>query len=225
MSDLAKKTLEGFAQLMIVLAILLFAVAWSIRYWQAWLYLGVFSVSVALITWYLWKKDPKLLERRVNAGPVAEKEKKQKIIQLFASLSFIAIFVVSSLDHRFSWSNVSSVTNIVGDILVFAGFLIVFLVFKENTFTAATIEIASNQKVISTGPYSIIRHPMYAGAFIMLIGTPLALGSLWGLLGFIFIAITIIFRLFDEEKFLLKKLKGYKKYCAKVPYRIIPFIW
>jgi protein-S-isoprenylcysteine O-methyltransferase Ste14 len=225
MKNLAAKTILGFAQLIVALVLFLFAPAWTFDLWQAWIYLLVFVTSSALITIYLWKKDPKLPERRVNAGPSAEKETKQKRIQVFASLAFIALMIVPSLDHRFSWSNVPVLVVIGGDILAALGFFIVFLVFKENTFTAATIEIAPDQTVISTGPYAVVRHPMYAGALIMLFGTPLALGSWWALLLFILMTFVIIWRLLDEERFLAKSLPGYNEYCKKVPYRLIPSIW
>jgi len=182
-------------------------------------------MSSATITAYLWKRDPELLARRVEAGPVEEKEKTQKIIKVFASLLFISILIVPSLDHRFGWSNVPLYIVIIGDILVVLGFFLVFLVFKENTFAAATIEIATDQKIITTGPYSMVRHPMYSGALIMLFGTPLALGSWWGLLVFIPFTLIIILRLLDEEKFLSKNLTGYNEYCQKVRYRLIPFLW
>jgi protein-S-isoprenylcysteine O-methyltransferase Ste14 len=225
MNNLARKTILGFAQLITGLGILLLASAWTLDFWQAWVYLFVFAASAALITAYLWKKDQKLLERRVNAGPGAEKEKNQKRIQLFASLVFIGIIILPSLDHRFSWSEVPLSVVIVGDVLVALGFLIIFIVFKENTFSAATIEVAPDQKVISSGPYAIVRHPMYSGALVMLLGTPLALGSWWGLLMFIPMTFIIAWRLLDEEKFLSKSLSGYKEYCQKVQYHLVPFIW
>ncbi len=225
MKNLATKTILGFAQLVVALGVLLFAPAWTFDFWQAWVYLLVFVTSSALITIYLWKRDPKLLERRVNAGPSAEKEKKQKLIQVFASLAFIGLMIVPSLDHRFSWSNVPVLVVIGGDLLAALGFFIVFLVFKENTFTAATIEIAPDQTVISSGPYAVVRHPMYAGALIMLFGTPLALGSWWALLLFIMMTFVIVWRLLNEETFLSKSLPGYNEYCRKVQYRLIPFIW
>ena len=158
-------------------------------------------------------------------GPVEEKEKAQKIIQVFASIFFISILIVPSLDHRFGWSHVPVYIVIVGDILVVLGFFIVFLVFRENTFASATIEIATDQKVISTGFYSMVRHPMYSGALIMLFGTPLALGSWWGLLMLIPFVLIIILRLLGEEKFLSKNLPGYDEYCQKVRYRLIPLLW
>jgi protein-S-isoprenylcysteine O-methyltransferase Ste14 len=224
-NNLAGKTVLGFVQLIAALGILLLAPAWTLYYWQAWVYLLVFTASAALITAYLWKEDPQLLERRINAGPVAENETSQKWIQLLASGVFIGTLVLPSLDHRFSWSHVPLPGVIVGDVLVALGFLIVFLVFKENTFTAATIVVTRDQKVVSTGPYAVVRHPMYAGALVMLFGTPLALGSWWGLLMFILMTFTIAWRASEEERFLLKNLSGYEEYCQTVRYRLMPFVW
>jgi protein-S-isoprenylcysteine O-methyltransferase Ste14 len=204
---------------------LLFAPTWTFDFWQAWVYLFIFGASSALITAYLWKNDPKLLDRRVVAGPAAEKEHSQKLVQLSASLAFICMMVLPSFDHRFSWSHVPLPLVIVGDILVALGFLIVFLVFRENTFAAATIEVATDQKVISTGPYALVRHPLYAGALLMLFGTPLALGSWWGFLIFILIVLVIVWRLIDEEKFLSKNLQGYAEYRQRIQYRLVPLVW
>jgi len=211
MNNLTGKTILGFAQLITGLGFILLATAWTLDFWQAWVYLFVFAASAALITAYLWKNDPKLLERRVNAGPGAEKEKSQKRIQVSASLVFIGVMILPSLDHRFSWSHVPLSVVIAGDVFVALGFLVIFIVFKENTFTAVTIEVVPGQKVISTGPYAIVRHPMYSGALVMLLGTPLALGSWWGLLMFIPMTFVIVWRLLDEEKFLSKNLSGYKE--------------
>jgi protein-S-isoprenylcysteine O-methyltransferase Ste14 len=219
------KTLFGFVQLVVMLGICLFGPTWSFNFWQAWVYLILFYVSAALITIYLWKKDPKLLESRVEAGPGAEKEKTQKIIQVFASILFFAVLIIPSLDHRFGWSDVPLYIVIFGDFLVALGFFLVFLVFRENTFAAATIKLSTGQKVITTGPYSIVRHPMYSGALTLLLGTPLALGSWWGVLTLIPFTVIIILRLLDEEKFLSENLPGYNKYCQKVRYRLIPFLW
>jgi len=162
---------------------------------------------------------------RADYRPGAEKDRTQKLIQLFASFAFIGAMILPSLDHRFSWSAVPPPVVVVGDVLVALGFLIVFLVFKENTFTAATIEVAPDQRVISTGPYAIVRHPMYSGALLMLLGTPLALGSWWGLLMFIPMLFVIAWRAIDEERFLLTNLRGYEEYCQLVRYRLVPFVW
>ena len=225
MKDLNKKAFGGLSFLLVVLATSLFLPAWTFVYWQAWIFLAVFFLSALAITLYLMEKDQKLLERRVNGGPTAEKETIQKIIQSLAGIAFIAIFVLSALDHRFGWSAVSIYFVIAGDILIMLGLFMVFLVFKENTFTSATIEIDVEQKVISTGPYALVRHPMYIGAFVMLVGVPPSLGSWWGLLVVIPIVLVIIWRLLNEEKFLAKNLPGYTEYRDKVKYRLIPFIW
>ena len=225
MDNLARKTVLGFTQLIAVLGVLLFAPAWTLEYWQAWVYLLIFTASSALTTTYLWKKDPKLLQRRIDAGPRAENEKSQKLIQLLASFVFLAAMILPSLDHRFSWSAVPLPVVVAGDVLTALGFFIVFLVFKENTFTAATIIVTPGQKVVSTGPYAVVRHPMYSGALVMLFGTPLALGSWWGLLMFIPMIFTIAWRACDEERFLFRNLSGYKEYCQIVRYRLVPFAW
>jgi protein-S-isoprenylcysteine O-methyltransferase Ste14 len=225
MKSLNIKAFVGLFFLLLVIAAALFLSAWTIYYWQAWVFLGIFGISVFAITLYLVKKDPKLLERRVRAGPIAEKEKNQKVIQFFAQLAFIIIIVFPAIDHRFAWSVVPPTVVLIGDILVLLGLYIVFRVFKENTFTSATIEVGDGQGVISTGPYGRVRHPMYSGALVMLLGVPLALGSWWGLLTIIPIAAVIIARLFDEEKFLKKNLGGYLEYQNEVKYRLVPFVW
>ena len=225
MQNLTIKAFAGLLFLLIVLAVALFLPAGTLDYWQAWLFLGVFGVTVLAITFYLMKKDPRLLERRTNAGPGAEKEKSQNIIQSIASIAFIAVFVVSALDRRFGWSMVAPYVVVAGDMLVVLGLLIVFFVFRENTFTSAIIEVNTEQKIISTGPYAVVRHPMYIGALVMLLGVPVALGSWWGLLTIIPMAFAIVLRLLDEEKFLAKNLAGYSEYQTKVRYRLLPFIW
>jgi protein-S-isoprenylcysteine O-methyltransferase Ste14 len=225
MNELNKKAFGGLLRLIITLAILLFLPAWSICYWQAWIFLVVFFIPVLAITLYLMKKDPKLLERRINAGSAAEKLKSQKIIQFLAGIAFTVIFIVSALDHRFSWSRVPVYIVVVGEFLVVSGFLIVFFVFKENSFASATIEVGADQTIITTGPYNLVRHPMYSGAFVMLAGIPISLGSWWGLATVIPLMIVIVWRLLDEEKFLIRSLPGYAAYRKKVRSRLLPFIW
>ena len=225
MNDLNKRAFAGLLGLVVVMAALIFLPAWTLDYWQAWIFLTVFFLSVLAITVYLMKKDPKLLERRINAGPGAETQRSQQIIQFLAQIAFIAVIVVPAIDHRFGWSTMPPYMSAVGDLLVALGFLVVFLVFKENTYTSAIIEVGSEQKIISTGPYALVRHPMYIGALIMLAGIPLALGSWWGLFTIIPITLVIVWRLLDEEKFLAKNLAGYVEYQSKVRCRLLPFIW
>lgn len=225
MNNLERKAWLGFAFLAVAMGFLLFLAAGTVRYWQAWGYLAVFFGASLLITLYLMKNDPALLQRRLSGGPSAEKEKTQKIIMLFASAGFIALLIVPAFDYRFGWSAVPLYAVIAGDILVAVGFYGVFLVYKENPFSSATIEIAEDQKVISTGSYASVRHPMYAGAFLYLLGTPLALGSYSGFLSLAAMTPFLLWRLFDEERFLSKNLPGYTEYCAKVRWRLIPRVF
>jgi protein-S-isoprenylcysteine O-methyltransferase Ste14 len=207
------------------MGLVLFLTAGTVHYWQGWVYLAVFFGASLWITIYLMKKDPALLERRLKGGPAAEKEKPQKIIMLFTSIGFIALLVVPALDHRFGWSSVPWSTALVGDLLTALGFYLVFRVYRENPFTSATIEVADSQKVISTGPYAVVRHPMYASGLLWLPGTPLALGSYWGLLVLIAMLPFLIWRLLEEERFLVKNLPGYRAYCAKLRWRLIPGVF
>jgi protein-S-isoprenylcysteine O-methyltransferase Ste14 len=144
---------------------------------------------------------------------------------LFASIGFVGVLVVPSFDHRFGWSSVPLYAIIAGDVLTALCFYITFLVYKENPFTSATVEIAPDQKVISTGPYAIVRHPMYAGGLLVFLGTPLALGSYWGLLASGAALPALIGRLLDEEKFLKESLPGYADYCREIRWRLIPGIF
>jgi protein-S-isoprenylcysteine O-methyltransferase Ste14 len=225
MNTLHKKAFGSLLLLALAMAALLFIPAGTLDYWQAWTFLAVYFAASLALTLYLMKKDPKLLERRMRGGPTAEKEPVQKIIMMFASLGFIGLLVVPALDHRFGWSHMTPLVALAGDALVAIGWLAIFFVFKENSFTAATIELAPGQKVISTGPYALVRHPMYAGALVMLAGIPVALGSWWGLLIIVAIVPALIWRLLDEEKFLARNLPGYVEYQNQVRYRLIPRVW
>jgi protein-S-isoprenylcysteine O-methyltransferase Ste14 len=213
------------AQFLLAMMLFLFLPAWSSHFWQAWLYIVVFAISVTAITWWLQRHDPELLRRRLAAGPKAEKDPRQKQIQKIASLAFISMFIVSGLDHRFHWSAVPAGLVLLGDLLVVLGLWIVFLTFRANTYASASIETRAGQTVVSTGPYSVVRHPMYAGALVMLLGTPLALGSWWSLVPFLILLLTIIWRLRDEERFLARDLPGYEEYRAKVRHRLVPYSW
>jgi protein-S-isoprenylcysteine O-methyltransferase Ste14 len=225
MNNLLIRTFLGFAFLMLVLALAIFISAGSLAFWQAWGYLAVFAGSTLLITFYLIRRDRALLERRVRGGPTAERQKSQQLIQSLASICFIALFILPGLDYRFHWSRVPPAISILADGFVALGFYIVFLVFKENSYTSATIEVADEQRVIATGPYALVRHPMYAGAFLLLIFTPLALGS-WAALPLpIPLILVIVLRLLDEEKYLSAHLPGYAEYRQKVRYRLLPSIW
>lgn len=225
MNNLILKSILGLLFLVSILGLALFLSAGSLLFWQAWVYLLVFFVSVILITIYLARHDPRLLANRVKAGPIAETQKSQQIIQSFASLFFIGLFIVPGLDFRFRWSNVPPALSLLADGVVVLSLFIVFLVFRENTYTSATIEVADEQKVISSGPYSVVRHPMYAGALLLLLFTPLALGSWIGILFALPVILIIVVRLLEEERFLAANLSGYEEYRQQIRYRLIPFIW
>jgi protein-S-isoprenylcysteine O-methyltransferase Ste14 len=225
MKNLNAKAWLALAGLAVVMGLLLFVPAGTIHYWQAWVYLSIFTGASVLTTLYLIRKDPALLERRMSGGPTAEKRPTHRFIMLCTSIGFIALLVVPAFDHRFGWSNVPLCVVLVGDLLVAVGFALIFRVYRENTFSSATIEVIEGQQIISTGPYAIVRHPMYASAFLYLIGTPLALGSYWGLLPIAAMMPFLIWRLFDEERLLAAELPGYSDYQKKVRFRLVPRIW
>jgi len=224
-NKLTAKAILGFANLVVVVGLALFASAGTLRFVEGWVFMGVFFGAALAITVYLAKKDPALLERRTHAGPIAEKQTSQKVIQGLASVLFLSTLVVPALDHRFHWSHVPLPAVIAGDALVLVGFLAVFLVFRENTYTSSVIEVATEQRVIDTGPYAAVRHPMYAGALVLVAGIPLALGSLVGLLTFPPFAAIIVWRLLDEERFLVGHLPSYAAYREKTRHRLIPHVW
>ena len=225
LKNLAARAWISLAALVAVMGVILFAAAGTARYWQGSVYLAVFTVQAALVTLYLLRKDPALLERRMRGGPAAEKRPAQRIIMLFASLGFVAVLLVAGLDHRFGWSHVPIPLVVAGDVLVAVGFYLIFLVYRENTYTSATVEVAAGQRVISTGPYSLVRHPMYAGGAVYLFATPLALGSYWGFVPIAIMLPFLIWRLFDEERLLSAELPGYADYQKRVPSRMIPHVW
>ena len=215
----------ALVSLAVVMGLLLFVPAGTVTYWQAWIYLAVFIGASALTTIDLMRRDPALLARRMRGGPTAEKRPAQRAIMLVASTGFIALLVVPALDHRFGWSHVPVWVVITGDVLVVVGFALIARVYRENTYTSSTIQIAKDQTVVSTGPYAIVRHPMYASGALYLFGTPIALGSYWDLLAVAAMIPFLIWRIIDEERLLTTELPGYTDYQQRVPYRLVPFVW
>lgn len=222
MPGLFIKAWGGLLYVIVAIAAMIFLSAWTFHYWQAWTFLALFMISISAIFVYLAKHDSKLLARRVKTS---EKEQSQKIIRLLVNLAFSAAIVISALDRRFGWSAMPSPVVFVGDAVVLLGLLIIFFVFKENTFTAQTVEVEAGQKVISTGPYAIVRHPMYVGGLVFMLGIPFALASWRGLLAIVLFAPALAWRILDEEKLLSKDLPGYAEYRRKVKYRLVPFVW
>jgi protein-S-isoprenylcysteine O-methyltransferase Ste14 len=225
MSTMLKKAFGGLAVLLLVMASLVFAAAGTLRYWQAWTFLVVYFAASLAISFYLIRKDPALLARRMSGGPFAEKEPVQRLIMSITSLGFIGLLVFPAVDHRLGWSDLPPWAAIAGDVIMLLGWLGIYFVFRENSFASATIESSADQRVISTGPYAWVRHPMYAAALVLLLGIPLALGSIWGVLIVLALVPVLIWRLMDEERFLVDHLPGYREYQGRVRYRLLPLIW
>jgi protein-S-isoprenylcysteine O-methyltransferase Ste14 len=210
---------------LVVLGIIIFVPAGTLAYWQGWAFIAVFSISTNVIGVYLALKDPALLERRMRAGPGAETRPVQKALIALAFAGALALLVVSVFDHRFGWSFVPAWVSVLGNVLVAAGLMIDLLVFRENSYGASTIEKMEGQKVISTGPYALVRHPMYVGVLVMVIGVPLALGSWWGLAFLLLNVPILVLRILDEEVMLRQELDGYTDYMRTVRYRLVPGLW
>jgi len=219
------KGLVSLVALIIVMAALVFVPAGTLDYWQAWLFLACYFLASLVVSAWLIRNDPALLERRMRAGPFAEGEPSQKVIMAITSIGFIALLVVPGLDHRFGWSRMPGAVAVLGDVLLLAGWLGILQVFRTNTYAAATIQIASGQSVISTGPYAVVRHPMYAAALLMLLGIPISLGSWWGALVLAALLPALAWRLIDEERVLVRDLSGYTDYRRRVRWRLIPGLW
>jgi protein-S-isoprenylcysteine O-methyltransferase Ste14 len=223
--NISQQAILGLIFLAVVVWLALFIPAGRLTYWQGWLYWIVFFTSVTAISLYFIKKDPNLISSRVKVGPTAETKPLQKISQTFAAIFFVLLLLIPPFDFRFGWSNVPFFLVVISDVFVAIGLAFVFLVFRQNTFASAIIEVKTEQKVISTGVYGVVRHPMYSGALLMLFFTPLALGSFWGLIAFFPLFAVICFRLTDEEKTLSINLLGYEEYRKKTRYRLIPYVW
>ena len=213
-----KKFTIGFA----ILGAFLFICSGDIRYWNAWLYIAVFSVSIFFFGVYLYTTDKGLLQKRLNSK---EKEESQKANNLAAIISLLATFGGSSLDHRFSWSHIPLAGVIIALIIMLAGYGLFILTIVYNRFASRTIEIQNKQKVIDTGVYSVIRHPLYTAALLMFFSSPIVLGSYYAVIPVFVFLIGIILRIKSEEEFLCNGLDGYADYMKKVKYRLIPFIW
>jgi len=204
---------------------LLFLPAGTFHYWQAWVFIVVFMITISVFGIYFSIKDPALMERRKQAGPGAEQSTLQKIVAMIAFASLVGLFIISGLDHRFGWSAMPSFFSWVGDVLVVVVFLLYSLVFKANSFGASNIRVEENQRVASTGPYALVRHPMYSVGVLFFAAIALGLGSWWALLLIVIAIPVLVLRILDEEKVLEKELAGYKEYEQKVRYRLIPFLW
>lgn len=220
--DLTKIVLRTFLIGLLVVFLILFLPAGSFRFWPGWLYIFTLFVPMSLVMLYFLKNDPKLLERRLR---VREREKEQKLFVKLSTLCFLVGFLLPGFDFRWGWSNLSSSLIVFSDFMILLGYFVFFLVLRENSYASRVVEVEKGQKVIDSGPYSLVRHPMYLGVLLMFMFTPLALGSVFALLAFIPLPFLLVLRILNEEKVLLRDLEGYREYCLKTKYRLIPFVW
>jgi protein-S-isoprenylcysteine O-methyltransferase Ste14 len=221
----AAKGLLSAALGLVAFGAMLFLPAGTFHYWQAWVFLAVFALSTWIPSVYLMRTNPAALERRMHVGPLAETRTPQRIITAVLFIAFPAMFVISALDHRFGWSPVPAAVSLAGDVLVAIGLGIAMLVVVQNGYAAANITVEAGQQLVSTGLYGLVRHPMYTGNVVLMLGIPLALGSYWGLLLVIPGLVVLILRIHDEEDLLAHELSGYRGYTAKVHYRLLPYVW
>jgi len=217
-----KQAVKSLLVAVVTTALLLFLSADTIYYWQAWVFLPLFFIPMIFIVLYLFKCSPELLKRRLDAK---EKKPGQSFIARMFYISIGLFLIVSGLDKRFNWSAVPLNIIIISDILFLAGYYFLFLVFKENKYLAHTIVVAKDQQVVSSGPYAIVRHPMYLAELIMFIFAPLGLGSYWAVAMNILLIVLLAVRIITEEQVLMRELKGYGDYTQKTKYRLIPGIW
>jgi protein-S-isoprenylcysteine O-methyltransferase Ste14 len=209
----------------VVAGLILFLAAGTFNYWQAWVFLAVYALSMWILDVYLLRTNPVALQRRKHAGPVAEIRMVQKVAIAGWDSSSAAMFVVSALDRRFGWSAVPTGICLAGDVLVAIGLGGTVLAVMQNGFAAATVRVEAGQKLVSAGLYGLVRHPLYAGNVIMMVGIPLALGSYWGFVFVIPGLLMLALRIRDEEKLLKEGLDGYREYTQKVRYRLMPRMW
>jgi protein-S-isoprenylcysteine O-methyltransferase Ste14 len=225
LKEIKMRTLISSVTGLAAFAVLLFIPAGTLNYWQGWTFLTVFAAVTLGPAIYLSRTDPAALERRTHAGPMAETRPVQKIVIVGTFIAFGAAMVVPALDYRFGWSRVPAWQSIMGDGLVALGLGLTMLVVLQNRYASANITVEEGQPLVSTGLYGIVRHPMYFGAVVMMIGMPLALGSYWALL-IIFPGVALLgMRIHDEEKLLVEELAGYREYREQVRYRLLPQIW
>ncbi len=224
MKTIPKMFVFGLAE-PVAFGLMLFLTAGTVNYWQAWLLLAVFAIATWISSIYLLRANPAALQRRMRGGPTAETRMAQKVVIGCFWLSFATMFMVSVLDHRFGWSAVPPAICLVGDVLVAIGLGVVMLVIIQNSYAAATVQVEAGQKLVSTGLYRVVRHPMYTGTVITMVGIPLALGSYWGLVVVLPGLIVLALRIRDEEKLLQEELAGYREYTQKIRYRLVPCMW
>lgn len=210
---------------LVAFGLTLFVPAGTTHYWQGWAFLAVFALSTWIPTVYLMRANPAALERRMQVGPKAETRPLQRILVTVVFIAFPAAFVVSALDWRFGWSQVPAAVSVIGDVLVATGLGLAMLVIIQNSYAAANVRVEEGQALVSTGLYGLVRHPMYTGNVVLMLGIPPALGSYWGLFLLVPGLLVLVLRIRDEEELLEQQLSGYRQYEQQVRYRLLPYVW
>jgi len=204
---------------------LVFLTAGTWDYWQGWLFLAVFAASTTAFTTYLAIYDKPLLERRLKAGPWHEQERSQQVIVSLVFVAFFAFVILPILDFRHGLSRVPAWVSLVGNAIILLSFVAIFRVIRVNSWAASNVRVEADQRVIDTGPYAFVRHPMYAAAIWLFVGIPLALGSWWSVGLLVPFIPVLVWRLLNEEKILARDLPGYTDYMRRVRYRLVPHVW
>lgn len=206
----------------LLVALLVFLPAGTLNFLNGWIFMSVLFIPMLIAGIIMMIKNPDLLERRLNAK---EKRTEQNLFVKLSGLMFIVGFVIAGLDFRFKWFQIPKSIVIISTVIFLVGYFLYAVVLRENTYLSRTIEVQKNQKVIDTGLYGIIRHPMYSATILLFLAMPLVLGSLIAFAVFLVYPVLIVLRIKDEEKMLETELEGYIEYKKKVKYRLIPFIW
>ncbi len=222
MNPIAIQIIKRIFALPILIWLILLLPAGTLDYWEVYAYFGMVLIMMIIAMMYFLKHDPDLLKRRLEHK---ETESEQKLAVVLLGLSILAIYIVSGLDERFEMSVISLWMQVVGFVLVAVGYIFVNLVMKANSFAARTVKVEQSQQLVDTGLYGIVRHPMYSGVIIMYFGTPIALGSWWGLLPLLLFLVGLQIRMNNEEEVLERELEGYGDYKQRLRWRVIPGIW
>ena len=221
-SALLSMTLARFLAGILLVGCMLFLPAGTLRFWEAWLYTGLLFVPVAVVAAVLLVRDPELLERRLRTR---EEETPQKRVIAASTLVLVAAYLIPGFDRRYGWSTVPVPLVLLADLLILLGYLLFVLTIRENRYASRVVEVQEDQVAISTGPYALVRHPMYLAVLLIFTLSPVALGSYWGLIPTLLLPLVLAARIANEEQLLRSSLAGYEQYCEKVKYRLIPFVW
>lgn len=221
-TTLLSMSLARFLAGIILIGCMLFLPAGTLRFWEAWLYMGLLFTPLAIVGVVLFIKDPELLERRMR---MRERQPTQKRVVAASTLVLMAVYLIPGFDRRYDWSTVPPTLVLLADFLVLLGYLLFVLTLRENRYASRVVEVQDNQVAISSGPYALVRHPMYLAIIVIFTLSPLALGSYWALIPALFLPVVLVTRIEAEEQLLRRDLTGYDEYCQKVKYRLLPFIW